>query len=466
MSRKTEITLIILFDFLAINAAWIVHYALRVESGMVPYSLRPDFLIPMLVVCIFWYIVFVFFGLYRPWYAKSRVDELANVVKAITVGVIVLFILIMIDDETRGGATVSSRLLIFGYWFTMVLFVGGGRMIVRTIQHKLLERGIGHRKTIIVGEDERAQTLSDLVSKHPALGYSVIGLVTLSDKPASQQSSSVPVLGRITSLTDIIKDRAVQEVLIAVDSREQESIIKIIDSINGLPVGIKILPDLYTVVGGQVRTNQIYGVPLIDIMPQIMQPWEESVKRSIDVMVSFLILAVGMPLWLVVAVAIRLDTPGPILYKQQRVGKNGRIFNVYKFRSMQQDAEKVSGPQWAGKKDPRITRVGNILRKLHLDEIPQFINVLRGSMSLIGPRPERPFFVEQFNKQIPLYSRRHAVRPGISGWAQVKHKYDETLEDVKIKLQYDLYYIENMSLRMDLKILLMTVYRVLLGKGR
>ena len=463
MSRKTEILLIILFDFIAINLAWGLHYYLRVESGIIPYSLRPDFLIPMFVICLFWFLVFWFFGLYRPWYAKSRIDELSNIVKAISVGAVLIFLVIFLDDEARGGAPVSSRMLIVGYWFALIVFVGTGRMVVRTVQHKLLEKGIGHRRTIIVGDSKRARELLDLVRKHPALGYSVIGLVT--QKKSANGNGGVPVLGTYAKLPKVIREHHVQEVLIALEGKHQEKMISIIDSCNGLPVGIKILPDMYHIIGGQVRTNQIYGVPLIEVMPQIMQPWEESLKRVIDIVVSSVILFAGMPLWLLVALAIKLDSPGPVFYKQERVGKDSKVFNIYKFRSMRQDAETASGPTWAGKNDPRITTVGAIIRKLHIDEIPQFINVLNGTMSLIGPRPERPFFVEQFNKQIPLYSRRHAVRPGISGWAQVKHKYDETLEDVKTKLQYDLYYIENMSIRMDLKILLMTVYRVLLGSG-
>jgi exopolysaccharide biosynthesis polyprenyl glycosylphosphotransferase len=465
LSRKTEILLILLFDFLAINLAWVLHYYLRVESGIIPYTLRPDFLIPMLVISIFWFLVLWFFGLYRPWYAKSRVDELSNIVKAISVGAVLIFFVIFLDDETRGGAPVSSRLLIIGYWFALIVFVGTGRMVVRTVQHKLLERGIGHRRTVIVGDTKRARELLNLIKKHPALGYSVIGLVTQKNSAETIGENGVPVLGTFSKLPGIIREYKIQEVLIALEGKNQEKIVSIIDSCNDIPVGLKILPDMYHIVGGQVRTNQIYGVPLIEVMPRTIQPWEESLKRSIDIAVSSFILVIGLPLWFIIGIAIKLDSPGPVLYRQERVGKDGKIFNIYKFRSMLQDAEKISGPTWADKKDPRITRVGVIIRRLHLDEIPQFINVLNGSMSLIGPRPERPFFVEQFNKQIPLYSRRHAVRPGISGWAQVKHKYDETLEDVKTKLQYDLYYIENMSLRMDLKILLMTVYRVLLVKG-
>ncbi len=465
MSRKTERTLLLLIDFLAINAAWMVHYIFRVESGMVPYSFRPDFLLPMLIICAYWYLVFVFFGLYRYWYAQSRVDELFTVLKSVTIGVLALFFIIFLDDESRGVAQVSSRLLIFGYWLAMAVFVGFGRMVIRTVQHKLLERGIGHRRTIIVGDAERTGTLLGLISGHPALGYTVIGIVTQKGANDELFRNKIPVLGKYSNLPGIIREHGVQEVLIALDTKNRDKIVSIIDKCNGMAVGLKILPDLYSVVSGQVRTNQIYGVPLIEVTPTIMQPWQESLKRSIDAVFSASVLAAGLPLWLLIALLIRLESKGPALYKQERVGKEGKIFNMNKFRSMYNDAEKLTGPMWAGKRDPRVTKVGAILRKLHLDEIPQFINILKGDMSLIGPRPERPFFVEQFNKQIPLYSRRHLVRPGLSGWAQVKHKYDETIEDVKIKLQYDLYYIENMSITMDLKIVLMTMYRMVLGKG-
>jgi lipopolysaccharide/colanic/teichoic acid biosynthesis glycosyltransferase len=167
-----------------------------------------------------------------------------------------------------------------------------------------------------------------------------------------------------------------------------------------------------------------------------------------------------------VALLIRLDSPGPVIYSQERVGQHGKPFRIYKFRSMVQDAEKMTGPQWAAKNDPRITRVGRWIRKLRIDEIPQFWNVLKGEMSLVGPRPERPYFVEKFKKEIPLYTRRLRVRPGISGWAQIKGAYDSSIDDVKQKLQYDLFYLENMSLRMDLKILLNTVYVILTGRGQ
>jgi len=196
-----------------------------------------------------------------------------------------------------------------------------------------------------------------------------------------------------------------------------------------------------------------------------MPAWEAQIKRLMDFLVSFLLLTLGAPFWLILVLIIRCTSKGPAVYKQVRVGQNGKLFTMLKFRSMYQDAEKISGPKWATEDDPRITPLGKILRKTRLDEIPQFINVLKGEMSLVGPRPERPFFVEQLKKEIPWYVRRIKMKPGITGWAQVKHKYDESIEDVKQKVMYDLYYFENMSISLDIKIILRTFIVALTGKG-
>jgi exopolysaccharide biosynthesis polyprenyl glycosylphosphotransferase len=315
-----------------------------------------------------------------------------------------------------------------------------------------------------VGSPSRAQTLWQEVSKYPALGYKVIGFLTLDRRPGGKLQPSFPFLGTLRQLEMIVERRSVREVLIALDSRDHERLLEIVTHCTNVNVGIKIQPDLYDIISGQARTNQIYGFPLIDISPQLMTPWEQTAKRMLDAVFSATVLVVGFPVWVLVGLAVKLDSPGTVFYRQERVGLDGQRFMIVKFRSMYADAEK-SGPQWANRRDPRVTRVGRILRKLHLDEIPQLWNILRGDMSLVGPRPERPMFVEQLSREIPMYKRRLKVRPGVTGWAQVKHKYDESIDDVRKKVQYDLFYIENMSLRMDFKIILSTVSHMLMWKG-
>jgi len=452
---------IILFDFFTINLAWCCYYLLRVESGLVEYQIKPDLILPMVVMYLYWLAVFMFFGLYRAWYAKSRTDEFAAVFRAISIGCIVLFFVIFFDDE-QSATYSANRSIILMYWFLMVAFVGGGRIVVRSFRKRLLMRGIGLRETFIVGTGQKAIDLYEAVKKYPALGYNVIGFVAYEH---SSNNLPAPLLGTIQEIPSLIKKYDVKNILLAMDVNQKETVLDVVSLSTGYDVSIKIIPDMYDIISGQARTNQIYGFPLIEVMPHIMQPWEESAKRLMDVVVSLMILTLSAPLWIVIGLAIKLNSPGPLVYSQERVGKDGKIFKMHKFRTMYKDAEANTGPVWATTNDPRVTTVGRFLRKTRLDEIPQFIDVLRGDMSLVGPRPERPYFVEILSKEIPLYKRRLAVKPGITGWAQIKQGYDTSIEDVKSKVRYDLFYIENMSFRMDLKILLLTIYTMIAGKG-
>ena len=230
-----------------------------------------------------------------------------------------------------------------------------------------------------------------------------MGFVTVADGVNVTSYRDVPLLGNLGDLSAIIDSQKIKEVLIALDSTEHDKLLSVISACSGQDVSLKIIPDLYDIISGQARTNQIYGFPLIEIMPELMQPWEEAVKRTLDIAVSAIVLAVGLPVWVLVALAIKLDSRGPVFYTQERTGKDEKRFKIIKFRSMDAEAEKHSGPVWANKEDPRITRVGKFLRKTRLDEIPQFINVLDGDMSLVGPRPERDVFVERFRQELPTY---------------------------------------------------------------
>jgi exopolysaccharide biosynthesis polyprenyl glycosylphosphotransferase len=464
MSNRREILVLFITDLITVSAGWTLYFMFRISSGLFDLSAEPDFWAPMVAVSVFWLLLFFVVGLYRPWYAASRFDELALLFKTVLVGSMILFFAVFLDDAGKPTGT-NSRLLIAVYWADVLIMVSAGRMVLRSVQRRMLIAGIGVHNTLIVGSSARSRDLCGEVEKYPALGYRIVGFVGLDRRRAGQRYRTIPVMGGIDDLTGVIEREDVREVLVALDSADHDRLLDIIGKCNGHKVSIKIMPDLYDIISGQARTNQIYGFPLIEITPQLMPPWEEATKRLIDVVVSALVLIAGLPLWLLVAFIIKLDSRGPVLYRQDRVGKDGAPFNIVKFRSMQKNAEQ-QGPQWAGHRDPRVTRCGKILRQLHLDEIPQMVNVLKGDMSLIGPRPERPVFVQRLSKEIPLYQRRLKVRPGITGWAQVKQKYDETIDDVKKKVQYDLFYIENMSLRMDFKILLNTAYHVLLGRGR
>jgi exopolysaccharide biosynthesis polyprenyl glycosylphosphotransferase len=465
MPRAIERTLLFVSDFVAVVGSYFIWIWLRSKLALYAPSEPVELFTTAVVIFAYWFLLFLFFGLYRTWYAYSRFDELVTLVKTVFFGAILIF-LFTAEPQDLTTAPKFSRLLFAGYWVLMTFMIANGRMVLRTIQRRLLEAGIGMRQTVIVGWNDKARALLDKVKRFPALGYRVVGFVDVRTPKARQAYGEVPVLGSIHELSWIIRREHVENVLIALDLFQRREMTEAVNQCTGFHLTIKIIPDLYSIVMGQARTNQIYGFPLIEIFPQIMPLWERRFKRLLDIAAALTIIILGLPFWLILALIIKLDSRGPIFYRQERVGRDGGAFTIVKFRTMVQNAEQLTGPKWADKDDPRITRVGRFMRKWRLDEFPQFINVLRGEMSLVGPRPERPYFVEKLKKEVPFYLRRLKVQPGITGWAQVKGTYDNTIEDVKQKLQYDFFYVENMSLALDFKILLNTVYVMLAGKGQ
>jgi len=457
LSKTLQKIFLFLSDFIFINLAWILYYYVRVETGWIPYANPVDFLIPLFVIYIYWLIVFSFTGLYQYWFVRSRFDEFSSVVKSVSIGCFILFFLIFIDD-TINNAPIISRFLILIYWLLTLLLVGFGRIIIRGFQRNLLQKGIGLRNTLIIGEGKKAESLFEMITKFPQLGYKIIGFVSLSKNQDSRYLNS------IENISETIKQKNISEVLIALEPIEKEKLVDVIKFCTGNDVHLMIMPDMYEIVSGMARTNQIYGVPLIEVMPEIMPAGSKLFKRIFDIVFSVFLLVLYSPALIISIILIKLTSKGPVFYKQERVGRNEKPFTMYKFRSMVENAEEY-GPEWSGENDPRITGIGKILRKMYIDEIPQLINVLKNEMSIVGPRPERPFFVSKLKNEIPYYYKRLSVKPGITGWAQIKHKYDSSLEDVKEKLQYDFYYIENMSLKLDFKIMINTVIVVLLMKG-
>ncbi len=464
MNKKTEKLFVVGIDFLTINLTWLIYVFVRVESGVFKIFSSPEVFLSMISIYFYWLIIFTFVGMYRTWFASSRFDELTTLFKASFIGIFILFTLIFSDDVAH-GVQGANRLLIFFYWGILLFFVGFGRLLVRGLQRKLLINGVGRKNAIIVGYNSKAMDIHRTIKKYRGLGLDVAGYVAVREKNIGKRFDGIEVLDSVGNIEQAIQKVKASEVIFALEKHEDNVLIEVIGKCEDAHVNLKIVPDLYDIISGQARTSQIYGFPLIDIMPQLMPEWEKKVKRLLDVIFSLILLVVSFPIIIVTAIAIKVESEGPVIFKQERAGQDGRIFNVYKFRSMVVDAEKKSGPVWATKGDPRITKVGNLIRKVRVDELPQMLNVLKGEMSLVGPRPERPYFIEKLSEQIPFYKRRLKVRPGVTGWAQVKHKYDETIEDVQTKLRYDLFYIENMSLRMDFKILFRTIFVVLFGKG-
>ena len=464
MKKKTEKIFILLTDFITINLAWITFFYVRVQSGWFEIIAQPDIVLSMLAVYLFWLVIFTFVGMYRTWFALSRFDELSTLFKASFFGVFILFFSILYSDYTSGVQT-SIRVFILMYWIIFFCLVGTGRLVIRGIQRRLLIQGIGRRNALIVGYNDKSKEIHESILKHRALGLDIVAYVGVRDSELNKSYKGIGVIDTVRNLEKVVDLYQIKNVIISLSRHQEDVILEVISKCEGKNIEIKMAPDLYDIISGQAKVAQLYSFPLIDVMPELMPEWEKKLKRVMDIVLSFLLIIVTLPITLISALLIRIQSKGPIFYKQQRMGLNGKIFKIYKFRSMIQDAEKHTGPVWSTKDDPRITPVGSFIRKARIDEIPQVINILKGDMSFVGPRPERPFFVEKLSEEIPLYRRRLKVRPGVTGWAQVKHKYDETIEDVKVKLRYDLFYIENMSLRMDFKIIFRTVFVVLFGKG-
>ena len=485
MSKFQKRILLLLSDFIAINVAsvfflWMKFAGNQLENielgwrrlqssvaGTPPFwfALNHYLYDALPAICVCWLLFFLFNGMYRGQPTLSRFDEVVSVFKVVTVGTLLWFIATFNPEQPFP----LTRAVIFSYWFALIGLVAGGRVIIHSFQRQLLVRGIGWRNTVIVGTDERGERLSHDLKLSPAQGYNVIGFVRTQAEEEKVEIGGIRVLGSVVELRKIISENEVEVVLIALKFNSHEEILEIVDATGGESVSFGITPDLYDIVTGHVRTNQIYGVPLMELKPELMPTWEQAIKRLIDTTVA-VVVGLGLaPLWILVALAIKIDSKGPVFFRQERVGREGKVFIMYKFRSMVPDAEESTGPVWVKGEDPRVTRMGRILRALHLDEIPQCINFFKGNMSLVGPRPERPYFVEKFRKNIPLYMRRFNVKPGLLGWAQSKHEFDINSSDVediaRERLEHDLYYIENISLKLDLKIMLRTVWFVMAGKS-
>lgn len=391
MNQKFEKILLFAVDFFAINLTLLTFILYRSEFSLWMLISQPEYILLSLVIYIYWFVLFFFIGMYRTWFATSRIDELSKLFKASLIGIFILFFLILYDDFTHNVSS-SNRFLIFVYWGLFLTFTGAGRLFVRSFQRRLIIRGFGRRNALLIGFNTKSNEIHDIITEHKGLGLDIVAYVAVKPENINKEYKNIKVIGTIDNLQDYINEYKVKEVIISLDKHQEDVVIDIINRCQDTSVFLKIVPDLYEIISGQARTAQIYGFPLINIMPQLMPEWEMKVKRIIDYTFAILIFLISLPITIIISIAIKMESKGPIFYKQERSGLNGKPFKVYKFRSMVQDAEKGTGPMWSTKGDSRITKVGKFIRKVRIDEIPQVINILRGEMSLVGPRPERPFF--------------------------------------------------------------------------
>jgi len=454
----------------ALLAAWafVLAYGIRFESGLIPvtkgYPPIEQYVHVLPFVAVLTPLAFQLQGIYRLRRGRSRVDDffavLIGSILAVVFGIgatIYVQTYYVSELEKRSGAYEVSQ-LVWGLFLVLnVLFTYSSREAVRELLERRWRAGVGLKRILIAGAGDLGRMVADRVLQHREFGYQVVGFVD--DRAGGDHIGyrGLPLLGTLAEVGDIAKRERVDHLYVALPLEEHAKLLDLVEITSRECIDVKVVPDLLQFLALRARLEDLDGLPIININDVPLQGFNAWLKRVIDIgLSSAALLVMGVPL-AIIAALVKWTSRGPVFYAQERMGLDGKAFTVYKYRSMYEGAEEGTGPIWAREDDPRATPVGRWLRRLDLDELPQFWNVLRGDMSIVGPRPERPFFVEQFKHRIPQYMLRHKVKAGITGWAQVNGWRGNT--SLEKRIEYDLYYIENWSVTLDLKIMWLTVFR-------
>lgn len=467
-SVRLERWKLVLTDWISANISFMFLNLLRfydsswpphTYDGAINFLLQPKLcleqaLIPILLLGLYW-----LSGFYNNPFGKSRFNELLNTAIVSAISTIFIHLALLTNDQMSDiSSNLLQILLIYIIFFSFTLL---GRLVVINNQIKHFKKRNWKYTAVIVGNSEKAHSLAQkMLDSKAVISYSVEGFFRIDgEKDFSQDAMD------IRSIAMFCEERKIDQIILAPEKSDEDKVLNLVYRLFPLGKPIKLSPDMMNFMTSSIKLKDIYGFPLVDLTHSSMSESEKNIKRSIDVAGSLITLLVLSPLFLLLALRVKTDSKGPVFYRQERIGLKERPFQIIKFRTMRTDAEE-KGPQLSSDDDPRVTKSGRIMRKYRLDELPQFWNVLKGEMSIVGPRPERKFFINKIIKRAPYYTLLYQARPGITSWGMVKYGYASTIEEMVERSKFDLLYISNMSVLVDFKIMLYTVLTILEGRGK
>jgi len=468
VNQKKQLIKYLLGDYIAANVIWFLaniyrYYNIASSLGFddfASYQFSGKVLTGQIIIPFFWLLLYYLSGYYNSPMRKSRLLEFNKTLISVEIGVVIVFFVILVDDLPR-DYHVYYQLLAILFFGQFILTYSIRALITQKLTTQIHNRIIGFN-TIIIGAGEQALKLfQELNAQSQSIGYKVVGFISLEEEPRLIKDQDVE---RLENIEEFIQRKDVEEIIVAPDFTDEKAFFELLNSLYRFNLPIKVIAGEKNVLSRSVKMSSIYATPMVEITRDNMSEGAKNIKDIFDKIISVLALFFFSPLFAWIAWKIKKNSPGAAFYKQERLGYRGKPFTIYKFRTMKMDAEKEI-PLLSDLNDERITEFGKILRKYRLDELPQFWNVLKGEMSLVGPRPERKFFVDQIVCKAPYYYQTLSVKPGITSWGMVKYGYANTVDKMIERLQYDLIYLENRSLTIDIKILIYTIRTILTGKG-